>query len=323
MAFFLGYETALACLRALERIGELERTRAMPKAKSVPDAKLLKSAIGRLPSHLSEAALQTKPTLIILDAESRCRSKEIDTRQFGLPDNTRCFLMLGEELYLASPELCFAQAARRSTEIELMKLGFELCGSYSLDPSRNVGFKNRPALTTKDAILKLLASLPNNCPASARKAIRFVRDGSASPMETCLALFLGLPVRFGGYGLGMPRMNAEIAIGTHSSLSTNHRLYHCDLYWEESQVALEYNSREFHMSEKAAERDASRVNDLLGSGIKSVSVTRKHVADPSKMDIVAHSLAKMMGKRMRTDCTNVKERRADLRRQLFAKDPWQ
>lgn len=118
-------------------------------------------------------------------------------------------------------------------------------------------------------------------------------------------------------------MNAEIAIGTHSSLSTNHRLYHCDLYWEESQVAFEYNSREFHMSEKAAERDASRVNDLLGSGIKSVSVTRKHVADPSKMDIVAHSLAKMMGKRMRTDCTNVKERRADLRRQLFAKDPWQ
>lgn len=123
MAFFLGYETALACLRALERIGELERTRAMPKAKSVPDAKLLKSAIGRLPSHLSEAALQTKPTLIILDAESRCRSKEIDTRQFGLPDNTRCFLMLNDELYLASPELCFAQVARRATEIELMKLG--------------------------------------------------------------------------------------------------------------------------------------------------------------------------------------------------------
>lgn len=91
----------------------------------------------------------------------------------------------------------------------------------------------------------------------------------------------------------------------------------------ESQVALEYNSREFHMSEKAAERDASRVNDLLGSGIKSVSVTRKHVADPSKMDIVTHSLAKMMGKRMRTDCTNAEERRASLRKQLFAKDPWQ
>ena len=162
---------------------------------------------------------------------SKSHSKEIDTRQFGLPDNTRCFLMLNDELYLASPELCFAQVARRATEIELMKLGFELCGSYLLDPSRNVGFKNRPALTTKDAILKPLASLPNNCPASARKAIHFVRDGSDSPMEDCLALFLGLPVRFGGYGLGIPRMNAEIAIGTHSSLRTNHGLYHCDLYW--------------------------------------------------------------------------------------------
>ena len=73
----------------------------------------------------------------------------------------------------------------------------------------------------------------------------------------------------------------------------------------------------------AIERDASRVNNLLGSGIKSASVTRKHVADPSKMDIVAHSLAKMMGERMRTDCINAEERRASLRKQLFAKDPWQ
>ena len=54
---------------------------------------------------------------------SKSHSKEIDTRQFGLPDNTRCFLMLNDELYLASPELCFAQVARRATEIELMKLG--------------------------------------------------------------------------------------------------------------------------------------------------------------------------------------------------------
>lgn len=322
MGFFLGYSTALACLRALKETDQVESTRSMPKAKDVPNVKLLSSAVGGLPHHIQNAILQEKPIFVAPDPESRCRSKGVESRKFGLPANQRCFFALGSNIFIASPELCFAQLAKGHSSIELMKVGFELCGTYSIDLSNRIGFRNRRPLTTKAAISKLLNSLPNNCPVAAREAARFICDGSASPMETCLALLLGLPARFGGYGLGMPQMNARVEIGERKVSSTNYGAYHCDLFWPESNVALEYNSRAFHINEKAAERDASRVNDLLDSGIKSIAVTRAHVADPAKMDIVAHALAGMMGKRMRSRYHDADKRRAELRQRLFSKDPW-
>ena len=294
----------------------------MPRAKDVPDVKLFKSAVEGLSPHIKDAILREKPIFVAPDPESRCRAKEVESRKFGLPANQRCFFTLGNNVFFASPELCFAQLAKGRSSIELMKIGFELCGTYSIDPSNRIGFRNRSPLTTKADISKLLESLPNNCPVTAREAVRFICDGSASPMETCLALLLGLPTRFGGYGLGMPQMNAKVEIGERKASSTNYGTYHCDLLWPEAHVALEYNSREFHVNERAAERDASRVNDLLDSGIKSIAVTRAHVANPAKMDVVAHALAGMMGKRMRSSYSDLAKRRTQLRRRLFSKDPW-
>lgn len=322
MSFFLGYTTALSCLRTLNRADDLKFTRAMPKPKTIPDARLFRRSIKALQPCFAEAIAHSGAVLVAPDAYSRCRSKELSSRVFSLPANQRCFLDLGSGFFIASPELCFAQLAKEASPIELMKLGFELCGTYSLDPSKSHGFHNREALTTSESIAKTLESLPGSCPKRARYAARFLQDGSASPMETCLALMLGLPASLGGYGLGLPHMNTKVNIAEGQAQRTNYRRYHCDLYWPEQRVALEYNSREFHLNEKAAERDASRVNDLLGSGIKTVAITRGHIADPAKIDVVAKSLAALMGKRVRTTYTDMNERHARLRKQLFAKDPW-
>lgn len=322
MAFFLGYTTALACLRTLREADNLKPTRAMPKPKAVPDVRLFRRSIKALPPNFVEAIAHSGAILVAPDASSRCRSKELTSRTFSLPANQRCFLELGSGFFIASPELCFAQLAKDASLIELIKLGFEFCGTYSLDPSQPRGFCNRKPLTTSESITKTLEALPGNCPKRARYAARFLQDRSASPMETCLALMLGLPASLGGYGLGLPYMNAEVSIAENQAQRTNYPRYHCDLYWAKQRVALEYNSREFHLNEKAAERDASRVNDLLGSGIKTVAVTRRHIADPSKMDVVAKSLASLMGKRVRTTYADIDERRTQLRKQLFAKDRW-
>lgn len=85
-----------------------------------------------------------------------------------------------------------------------------------------------------------------------------------------MALLLGLPARYGGYGLGMPEMNAKVLIPAKFSKRTTYREYHCDLYWSEQNVAIEYNSREFHVSELAVERDASRINNLKAAGIEAL-----------------------------------------------------
>lgn len=159
-------------------------------------------------------------------------------------------------------------------------------------------------------------------PRKAKTAIRYVCDGSASPMETCLALLLGLPARYGGYGLGMPEMNAKVLIPARLGKRTTYREYHCDLYWSEQNVAIEYNSREFHVNELAVERDASRINNLKAAGIEALAVTRVHVADNVKFDAIAHSAASLMGKRIRIAYVDIDERRMSLRKQLFSKDPW-
>ena len=79
-------------------------------------------------------------------------------------------------------------------------------------------------------------------PRKAKTAIRYVCDGSASPMETCLALLLGLPARYGGYGLGMPEMNAKVLIPARLGKRTTYRKYHCDLYWSEQNVAIAHSA---------------------------------------------------------------------------------
>lgn len=149
-----------------------------------------------------------------------------------------------------------------------------------------------------------------------------LRRDSASPMETCLALLLGLPGPLWRLRLGMPEMNAKVLIPARLGKRTTYRKYHCDLYWSEQNVAIEYNSREFHVNELAVERDASRINNLKAAGIEALAVTRAHVADNVKFDAIAHSAASLMGKRIRIAYVDIDERRMSLRKQLFSKDPW-
>ncbi len=226
-------------------------------------------------------------------------------------------------MFCSTPEFCFAQMARETpSEITLAKLGYEFCGTYSLDPSQPVGFVGRQAIASTGSIDRFLQKCPDKKLGRARRALGYVADDSASPMETFLALTFGLPARLGGYGLGIPQMNAEVEIPEKLEGQVTHGRYHCDLFWPNSKVGLEYNSKEFHLNEEAVERDTSRVNNLLAAGVATVAVTRLHVRDPRKMDTIAHSLAAHMGKRLRTNYEDIEARRIALRKELLAKDPW-
>lgn len=321
MAIFIGHSTALRCFRRLPKTAHLQISQAAPRNREIPSRSDAALAL----QHLSDAMPNTLATpldIVVANEASRSRYRLLTNHIWQLPERNGCFLAFEEGVYLSSPELCFIQLGRECSEIELAKIGFELCGSYRIDRSETVGFRNAEPLTSVNRIGKLLEKMPGKVPRTAKSALRYVRDGSASPMETCLALMLGLPARLGGYGLGMPEMNAEVSISAKRTQQVTHRTYHCDLFWPESRVVAEYNSREFHMSEAAAERDASRINNLQAAGINALAVTRAHVADPEKLDAVAHSLARMMGKRIRTNYADIAQRRVELRKQLFAKDPW-
>ena len=103
----------------------------------------------------------------------------------------RCLLGISRRARLCSPEFCFLQMARSLNLIDLIELGFELCGSYSLPAHGGDGHFEREPLTTQESIRATIDRLPGAHSSDlARRALNYVLDGSASPAETKLCMLL-------------------------------------------------------------------------------------------------------------------------------------
>jgi hypothetical protein len=184
--------------------------------------------------------------------------------------------------------------------INLIQLGFELCGTYSLpahsepyvaktQESLDKGFVSCEALTNVKKLAGLISKLSGiHGHKRAMRALQFVADNSASPMETKLTMFLTLPYRLGGYGLPMPLLNPRIEGSS----------YRCDLFWPKVKLAVEYDSDQFHTGADRIARDSMRRNDLALLGITVVTVTRQQVRNSVRFRETATLLSKHLEKRL-------------------------
>lgn len=348
MVYLIGFETALECYRSLDTIAGLDLCGL--NAKGVKEFRI---GLPDVPSLLDEVNSycefgpigEGKPNgnfafsvdtatkvmavlrhrihegkridLVVPEGRFRSRSRFVRCHSWTFPVRCKWAIRITSDIFLVSPEGCYLQMGKSADRISLMKLGFELCGSYSLS-TQGTGFRNRPPLCRRQDIARLGKKISsNNGVANALNALRFVRENSASPMETSLALLFGLTPTYGGFGLGMPEMNAPIRAPQETRGKTVYRLYHCDLYWPDYKVAVEYNSTQFHANESALTRDAIRMNDLSGFGIKVLVATRVQISNPVETEIFANQLAFIMGKRIRSTRADLHERRYRLRGALF------
>jgi len=233
------------------------------------------------------------------------------------------FIQVEPGLSVSSPELCFVQMASELPLVELMMLGYEFCGNYRLDKvsSPEEGFrKDRPltSAATLDAFVAKATGL-KGCK-NARKALRFITDASASPMETALTLLLCLPYRLGGYGFPMPRLNwrIEVNIPTRNIPGTSGRTkFYGDLYWPAEQVDVEYDSDAHHSKSEQTEYDTRRRNALQSAGVVVFSVTRKQIMDTRKTRELAEELSRSLEKRLRCPAPEFTLRHFKLRQQLL------
>lgn len=150
----------------------------------------------------------------------------------------------------------------------------------------------------------------------ATRALRYVLDGSASPMETLLVALLCLPSELGGYGLPLPRLNLVLDAGKVDSQGFRHRA--CDLSWLEYGLAVEYDSATFHSGTKPIERGSKRLVTLGLMNLHVESLTKGQVFDAHEFDRAARLLARRMRKRMGTRVPDIMTRRYCLRKELFA-----
>lgn len=316
MEIYLGYETALAHLRTIDAI---DPRLLVPYGASTKRALNIKEALDAMPLETKEGGI---PHVLVPDTKMR---QPTDCLRFHLwrpKTHQPCFFQYRNGVFVSTPEALFIQLSRKGRAVDLLKLSFELCGTYAMDERNDAGFRNRPALTSVERLRDFALSIGLGDKSRAVKILRFARDGSASPMETKLALMLGLPPSKGGYGLGMPQMNHEVRAPKQLNKRLSHTVYHCDLFWPESRVALEYDSSTFHANAQALTSDSKRKNDLEAMGITVFTVTSKQVVTPKEMDRLSQKLAGAMKKRLRPRCKDPEIRKLELRRLLFMEESW-
>jgi len=234
-----------------------------------------------------------------------------------------CFVNVGEGLMISTPEFCFLQMANQLSLPSLMELGYEFCGVYSLPNAGELnmperGFFNRMPVTN---VKKLSAFLDNMSGFAGHKkavrALRYVRDKSASPMETKLAMILTLPYMLGGYGFNMFELNKRIVLSKIARKHFNKEYYVCDMFWPEKKIAVEYDSDQQHTGSDRIASDSIRRNALESLGIKVVIVTKQQLYSSVEMEIVARVIAKRANKRLFHTKNNFADERNELRKQLL------
>ena len=119
------------------------------------------------------------------------------------------------------------------------------------------------------------------------RAVRYAVDGSASPMETALALMLCLPKTAGGYGLPKPQMNRVLPLDAETG-----RVRVADLFWPEAKVAVEYDSDAFHAEKEKLRRDALRRNQLESQSVTVLTATAEHLSSLAALDELAGQIAR-------------------------------
>ena len=237
------------------------------------------------------------------------------------------FVMTQSGMIVSSPELCFLQMAGEVPFIDLIKLGYEFCGSYRMDErsaSKKVSFGVMPLTNIKKLSAYLDKATRMYGRMDAMRALRFILEGSASPMETILAMLLTLPYKLGGYGFPKPQLNYRVEVSdkvTSSKFKTTSRpAFYCDLYWPDKKIAVEYDSDEYHLGALRIEKDAIRRNALESAGVRMVTVSRRQLTDAPKMREISEALSRLLDKRLVFKEKEFTSLNAGLVRQLLPED---
>ena len=111
----------------------------------------------------------------------------------------------------SAPFACVQAAPSAKNKIDLLELAYELCGTYRTRRTSTAPAYQVPPLMTMRSLRSFVSLNPSIAGARiVARVLPYLADGSASPRETKQALVLGLPTSYGGYGLGIPRMNYEV-----------------------------------------------------------------------------------------------------------------
>jgi len=210
---------------------------------------------------------------------------------------------------------------------KLIALGLEICGSYSLPPKPSAGadknetekaLYNMPQLSSQKKLKAFISRMKGWVgQKQALKALRYIADSSASPMETALFILLTLPYRYGGYGFPSPELNGRIDPEKGAKRFVGREYYRGDLLWRKAGVVAEYNSDAEHTGPEKIASDAIRRGDLDLCGIYEVTVTKRQLYNSELLENAAVQISKKIGRQLRYKDPGFSKARHELRSLLL------
>ena len=286
------------------------RLQALPESV-VPDADAAAAIL--------DAGLDLRtPVQILVDATGRgARRDVLQVRSTSLLP-TRSLLRVADDVLVVCPELCFLQMASVLPLVDLVRVGYELCGTYAECDGIRYGCEPVTSPTKLCAYVRRAKGVDGV--RGARRALRSVLPDSASPMETVLVMLLCLPRMLGGYGLPAPQLNGRVEVNRRRGALVSQEFYVCDLLWRDAGVAIEYDSTTFHSGADRMARDARRRGELAALGVHIETVTSEQVFHWAQTDKLAARMAKLLKVRVRPPDARSFEERARLRAALLPLD---
>ena len=214
----------------------------------------------------------------------------------------------GSFLGVVSPEVLFLQMAAQLSLIELVRLGYELCGSYTLPMAQPNyagtprGFCRRSPLTS---VAKLNEHITLCCNSryvkNTRAALRYVVDGAASPKETELCMLMVLPRKMGGYGLELPSIKHKrsVPVGSVLHLASGCRPF--SLHWRNAGICVAYAEKTSNKECELPKRRRKRCDAGDYKAICSIDISSRDVKHVENLDRIADLVARGCGRHLRRD----------------------
>jgi len=215
-------------------------------------------------------------------------------------------------LYISSPELCFVQMANKLSQARLVELGINLCAKYYLHPRSGEIFEREP-ITTVAKLKAYLERIDSSYHGvrNAQRALKWVVDNTASPMESRCAILIHYSKRYGGCGFPLIEANHRVNPGSFKHLAEQ-GYFEIDGCWPDKFTGYEYLGDKEHQD---LAKDMRRIDALSALGWHIVTFNKKVCYNPDAFDVAVRQLARHMRIRIRRQ-PDWSEKMLELRREL-------
>lgn len=188
---------------------------------------------------------------------------------------------------------------------KLLLLGFELCGTYSINNESESGFENNvKPWSSAEKINKYINQL-RNCNArfyginKSELAAKYILDNSASPQESRAGIILGASRKLGAFGIKNLVMNSPVVLSKPASEICGQSRVFPDLSIPEYKIAIEYDSDAYHDNINQNRHDKKRIDALQHDGWQVFTFVADQLYNVNALKHMAKDILKANGQSTR------------------------